>query len=153
MSEQTCSQGNIKDVAETKLSLTRRNFLTGVALAAGAMGLTSISETAEAATKKYKVCSTKDIKLRGGAIFRVKVASGNIMVMITQPKSGIFRAFNPACTHEGFQISGLEGGNLVCQMHGAQFDPTSGAVKRGPAQLPLRRYTVTKSGSTLYINA
>ena len=154
MSEHKCPSTSFTEVSESKLALTRRNFLTGVALAAGAVGLGSVSEKAEAATKRYKVCSTKDVRVRGGAIFRVKVAKGNIMVMITQPKAGVFRAFNPACTHQGIQISALEGGNLVCNFgHGAQFDPTTGAVRRGPAQMPLASYKLTKSGTTLYINA
>jgi len=153
MNDSTCNSRKVTNVAESKLSLSRRNFLTAVAAAAGAVGLSSLSESAEAATKRYKVCNVKDIKVRGAAIFRVKIASGTIMVLMTQPKAGTFRAFNPACTHEGFQISGVEGSNLVCPVHGAQFDSTTGKATRGPAQMPLRRYTVSRTGTTLYISA
>ena len=151
MSDFDCPNRRLTEVNESKISLSRRNFLTGLAVAAGSVGLTGIAESADAATKKYKVCSTKDVKVGSAVMFLVK--SANIMVLITQPKAGTFRAFNPACTHEGFQIDGVQGKNLVCPVHGAQFDSTSGAVKRGPARTSLKQYKLTKTGTTIYINA
>ena len=151
MSDSNCPNQRLTEVTEGKLALSRRNFFAGIAVAAGSIGLTGIAESADAATKRYKVCSTKDVKVGSAVMFLVK--SANIMVLIPQPKSGIFRAFNPSCTHEGFQIDGVQGKNLVCPMHQAQFDMATGAVKRGPARKALKKYTVTKIGTTIYINA
>ncbi len=151
MSDLNCPNRRLTEVSQSKLSLTRRNFLTAFATAAGSIGLTGIAESADAATKRYKVCSTKDVKVGSGVMFLVKAP--NIMVLITQPKAGTFRAFNPACTHEGFQLNGVQGKNLVCPVHGAQFDMTTGGVKRGPAQKALSQYKLTKIGTAIYINA
>lgn len=151
MSELNCPNRKLTEVNEGKLSLTRRNFFAGLAIAAGSVGLSGIAQSAEAATKRYKVCATKDVRVGGAVMFLVK--SANIMVLITQPKAGTFRAFNPACTHEGFQIDGVQGKNLVCPVHQAQFDMTTGAVKRGPARRALGQYKLTRVGTTIYINA
>lgn len=144
-----CPTSRSKQVEETKLSLTRRNFFAGFAIAATSLGLTGIASSAEAASKKYKVCATKDVKVGGGSIFYI--ASVNAMVLITQPKKDVFRAFNPACTHLGTQVSKIEGTNVRCISHNALFDTNSGAVKRGPAALPLQKYTLTTEGNSLYV--
>jgi nitrite reductase/ring-hydroxylating ferredoxin subunit len=153
MPNEYCTERKVTDVTETKLDLTRRNFLSGIATLAATVGLTSLAQTAEAATKKYKVCATKDVKVGGAAIFRIAATGGTIMVMITQPKKGTFRAFNPACTHQGYQIGSIEGTSLVCSVHGARFNSDSGAVVAGPARTALKKYTASVEGTTVYINA
>jgi len=144
-----CPSSRSTEVEESKLSLTRRNLFSSIAIAAGALGLAGVSSSAQAASKKYKVCATKDIKVGGGSIYRI--SSANIMVLVTQPKKDVFRAFNPACTHNGFQINQIQGKNMVCPIHGAMFDTTTGAVQRGPAQFPLQKYTLTVDNKTLYV--
>lgn len=145
-----CPTSRSTDVEETKLSLTRRNFFAGFAVAATSLGLTGIASSAQAASKKYKVCATKDVKVGGGSIFYI--ASVNMMVLITQPKKDVFRAFNPACTHRGIQVSKIEGTNVRClDGHQALFDTNSGAVKRGPATLPLQKYTLTVTNKIVYV--
>ena len=144
-----CPTSRSTQVEESKLSLTRRNFFTGFAMAAASLGLTGIASSAEAASKKYKVCAKKEIKIGGGSIFYI--ASANTMVLITQPKKDVFRAFNPACTHLGTQLKKIEGTNVRCPSHGALFDTSSGAVKRGPAALPLQKYTLTIDSSNLFV--
>ena len=49
------------------------------------------------------------------------------------------------CTHRGGPLSQgrLDGSTITCPLHGAQFDVTTGAVLRGPAQEPLKTYPVT----------
>ncbi|NBR54543.1 MAG: Rieske (2Fe-2S) protein [Micrococcales bacterium] len=152
MSEHNCAKPNI-EVTESKIDLSRRKFLSAIGIAAATVGLTGLASSAEAATKKYKVCSTKDVKVRGATIAQIKTSSGSLFVLITQPKAGVYRAFNAACTHEGQMVTGVEGSNLVCPAHGASFSMDTGQANRGPAQMPLRKYTVTKTGTTLYINA
>jgi len=146
----TSSHNCSADSSEPKqsfLGLSRRNFLASFAVAAGSLGLTTIAGSAEAAAKKYKVCATKDIKVGGASSF--KVASG--MVLVTQPKAGVFRAFSQKCTHDGYAVDSIEGKNLKCQAHGALFDINSGAVKRGPARLPLTKYEVTIEKKFVYV--
>lgn len=128
--------------------VSRRNFLSTFAIAAASLGLTTLASSAQAASKKYKVCATKDIKVGGASSY--KVGSGT-MVLITQPKSGVFRAFSQRCTHAGFAIDSIEGKNLKCQAHGALFDMNSGAVKRGPAGLPLPKYEVSVENKSIFV--
>jgi nitrite reductase/ring-hydroxylating ferredoxin subunit len=134
---------------ESFAGLSRRNFLASVAVAAGSLGLSAIATSAQAASKKYKICATKDIKVGGGSSFRIP--GRNMMVLITQPKAGVFRAFDQRCTHEGFAVNKIEGKNLICQAHGALFDMNTGAVKRGPARKALPRYTVSVEKKLVYV--
>lgn len=148
MSEHACNP-SAKEAKEA-LGLSRRNFFAGVALAASTLGLSAIATSAQAASKKYKVCATKDIKVGGGSIFKI-AASGGLQVLITQPKSGVFRAFNPACTHEGYAIGGISGTNVICKRHGATFDTTTGNATRGPAIQALTKYTLTVENKNIFV--
>jgi nitrite reductase/ring-hydroxylating ferredoxin subunit len=74
-----------------------------------------------------------------------------MMVLITQPKAGVFRAFDQRCTHEGFAVNSIKGKDLICQAHGALFDMNTGAAKRGPARKALTRYTVTVEKKSVFI--
>jgi nitrite reductase/ring-hydroxylating ferredoxin subunit len=135
---------------QSLIELSRRNFLASLAVAAGTLGLTSIADSAQAASKKYKVCAVKDLKV-GGAV-SIRIAAANTLVLVTQPKKGTFRAFDQRCTHLGSGVYPVPGQkNLVCQSHGAQFDPDSGAVKRGPAKRALAKFTVTVEKNFVYV--
>lgn len=135
---------------KSSVGLSRRNFLSTIAVIAGSIGLTTISSSAQAASKKYKVCATKDIKVGAASSFKVGPGQGT-MVLITQPKAGVFRAFSQKCTHDGYAVDRIEGKNLMCQAHGALFDMNSGAVKRGPARDPLPKFDVTVDKKTVYV--
>ena len=148
MSEHECNP-NAREAKET-LGLTRRNFFAGVALAASTLGLSAIASSAQAASKKYKVCATKDITVGGGSIFKI-AAAGGLQILITQPKSGVFRAFNPACTHEGYRVGSISGTNIICKKHGATFDTNSGNATRGPANIPLQKYTLSVESKNIYV--
>jgi nitrite reductase/ring-hydroxylating ferredoxin subunit len=43
----------------------------------------------------------------------------------------------------------LDGTTVTCACHGSQFDVTSGAVLRGPAQKPVRSHAVQIEGEEL----
>jgi nitrite reductase/ring-hydroxylating ferredoxin subunit len=145
-----CSSNDADLPKQSLAELSRRNFLSTLAIAAGSLGLTSIAQSAQAASKKYKVCATKDVKVGGASSFRVASAK-NMMVLITQPKKGIFRAFDQRCTHDGFAVNSIEGKNLICQAHGALFDMDSGSVKRGPARRALTKFSVTVEKNFVYV--
>jgi len=145
-----CDSHGSNEPKQSKVDLSRRSFLSAIALAAGSIGLTSIATSAQAASKKYKVCATKDVKVGGASSFRVP-AGKNMMVLITQPKKGVFRAFDQRCTHDGFAVNSIEGKNLICQAHGALFDMDSGSVRRGPARRSLTKYTVSVEKNFVYL--
>jgi nitrite reductase/ring-hydroxylating ferredoxin subunit len=60
-------------------------------------------------------------------------------VIITNA-SGHLYAFDDTCTHRGCSLAKgkLDGTTLTCACHGSQFDVTTGAVLRGPANQPVR---------------
>ena len=51
-----------------------------------------------------------------------------------------FAALSLVCTHRGCTVE-LQDENLVCPCHGSTYD-RNGAVLRGPAEQPLRRFRV-----------
>ena len=146
----SCPASDAPETKQSALGFSRRNFLASFAIAAGSVGLTSLAQSAQAASKKIKVCAAKDIKVGGASSFRIS-GGKNMMVLITQPKKGVFRAFDQRCTHDGYAVNGIEGKNLKCQAHGALFDMDSGSVKRGPARRALTKFSVTVEKNFVYV--
>jgi nitrite reductase/ring-hydroxylating ferredoxin subunit len=58
------------------------------------------------------------------------------------------------CTHAGAPIAegALEGEVLTCPWHYSQFNITSGAVLRGPADRPLKSYPVEERDNSVFID-
>ena len=69
--------------------------------------------------------------------------------------AGHFYGFDDTCTHRGCSLAKgkLDGTTVTCPCHGSQFDVTSGAVLRGPAQLPVRARLVQVEGEHLLIES
>ena len=63
--------------------------------------------------------------------------------------NGHLCAFDDTCTHMGCSLAKgeLDGTTVTCSCHGSQFDVTSGAVLRGPAQRPVRSRRVQVEGA------
>ena len=68
---------------------------------------------------------------------------------------GRLYAFDDTCTHMGCSLAKgeLEGTIVTCACHGSQFDVTTGAVQRGPAQRPVRSREVQVEGADLLAEA
>lgn len=66
---------------------------------------------------------------------------------------GEFFAFHDQCTHELFPLSRgtLEGKTVMCVLHGARFDVTTGAVLSAPACESLMTYPVRVNGDDILI--
>ena len=73
---------------------------------------------------------------------------GNADIVIRQP-GGQLTAFSAICPHAGCQVS-YGGGELYCPCHGSTFDPTSGAVRQGPAVTGLPTRRVLERGGRIY---
>jgi 3-phenylpropionate/trans-cinnamate dioxygenase ferredoxin subunit len=58
---------------------------------------------------------------------------------------GRLYAYEDTCTHMGCSLADgeLDGTVVTCACHGSQFDVTTGAVLRGPAQRPVRSVPLT----------
>ncbi|WP_236704023.1 Rieske (2Fe-2S) protein [Lentzea aerocolonigenes] len=77
---------------------------------------------------------------------------GNAQLLVVQPQSGEFRAFNPACPHVGSLVNPPAGGVITCPLHGSAFDPSSGAVRKGPATSGLTEVAISVSGQDLLLS-
>jgi len=67
--------------------------------------------------------------------------------------SGTFYAFSDVCTHKRCPLSkgALDGTTVTCPCHGSQFDVTTGAVLRGPAEEPVPSYPIRVEGNALVV--
>ena len=128
--------------------VTRRAMLSGLGAVLAGVGLVGPAESALAAAKTYTVGKTSDIAVGSARMYTV----AGIPVLVTQPKKGVFKAFNGYCTHQQVQIDGLNGTNLVCSQHGASYNTTTGKVTGGPARSALANYKVTVAGTTLKVS-
>jgi len=66
---------------------------------------------------------------------------------------GHLYGFDDTCTHAGCSLAKgkLDGTTVTCPCHGSQFNVTSGAVLRGPAQRPVRSRLVQVEGEDLLV--
>jgi nitrite reductase/ring-hydroxylating ferredoxin subunit len=64
---------------------------------------------------------------------------------------GHLYAFDDTCTHMGCSLANgsLDRTTETCACDGSQFDVTSGAVLRGPAQRPVRARAIQVQGEDL----
>ena len=97
-----------------------------------------------------RVGSARDIAVGQMRVFDVEGISVNVA-----NANGHFYAFDDACTHASCSLAKgtLTGTTVTCSCHGSQFDVTSGAVLRGPAQRPERTRQVQVEGDILLVEA
>jgi len=97
-----------------------------------------------------RVGGSKDVKEGHMRVFDVAGTDVNVA-----NANGHLYAFDDTCTHMGCSLANgrLTGTVVTCACHGSQFDVTSGAVIRGPAERPVRSRTVQVKGDDLFIDA
>lgn len=144
----TASCGHTTAATQLNPGLSRRKALKAAAVLLASVGLTSQSQGAFAAASQVKAGKASAVPVKGAKAYTLN----GKYILVTQPKAGVFKAFSGLCTHQGAQISGIQGTNLVCTVHGSMFDTTTGAVKSGPAPTGLSKFTVTNKAGTLYIS-
>ena len=71
------------------------------------------------------------------------VHAGDTRVVVGRTETGVV-AFQDRCTHRGGPLSDgvLICGTVQCPWHGSQFDASTGEVKCGPAEEPIKTYDV-----------
>ena len=87
--------------------------------------------------------ATADVPVGGGVILDGK------KIVVTQPKSGEFKAFTAVCTHMQCLVSSVKDNTISCPCHGSTYSAADGAVKGGPASSPLRSIPVTVEGDQI----
>ncbi len=82
-----------------------------------------------------------------------KVSIGGKEIMIANI-GGSYYAMDDTCTHSGASLSEgrLEGADVVCGWHGAQFDCKSGKLSKFPAKInDLGSYGVTVESGDVFV--
>ena len=97
---------------------------------------------------RVRVGNSKDVVAGTMHVFDVGGTKVNVA-----SAAGSLHAFDDKCTHMGCSLAKgkLDGTTVTCPCHGSQFDVTTGAVLRGPAQRPVRSRSVQVEGEDLFI--
>jgi 3-phenylpropionate/trans-cinnamate dioxygenase ferredoxin component len=113
---------SIRTRIERKGGVTMSEFVT----------VTGAAEVAEGALAAFDV---------GGA----RVAIANV--------GGTLHAFGDTCTHLQCSLAqgDLDGTVVTCPCHGSRFDVTTGALLRGPAQVPVPSYAARVEDDVLRV--
>ncbi len=85
------------------------------------------SDTTSAGTAGTVLVATADVPVGGGVILTDE------HLVVVQPVAGEFKAFSSRCLHQGFDVTSVADGTIVCGVHGSTYDAATGAVKGGPA--------------------
>jgi cytochrome b6-f complex iron-sulfur subunit len=116
--------------------LTRRRALCGLAVALAAPGVLAACSSGGGATAPAPPAG-------GTPVSQIPVGSGTVVqgpngpVLLEQPTAGVVKAYSAVCPHQGVTVDPPVDGTITCPGHGSQFDATSGALKKGPAQTGL----------------
>jgi len=99
---------------------------------------------------RERVGTLKDVVTGTMRVFDV----GGTKVTVANAGGGLY-AFDDTCTHRGCSLAKgkLDGTTVTCPCHGSQFDVTTGAVVRGPAQQPVRSRSVQVEGQDLIVES
>jgi len=69
--------------------------------------------------------------------------------VITQPTAGTFKAFSKVCTHQGCDVSKVDGGVIICPCHNSEFSIQNGTPQSGPARQKLPETKVKVDGDNI----
>jgi Rieske Fe-S protein len=69
--------------------------------------------------------------------------------VITQPTAGTFKAFSKVCTHQGCDVSKVDGGVIICPCHNSEFSIQNGNPESGPARQKLPETKVKVDGDNI----
>ena len=97
-----------------------------------------------------RIDNAKEIAAGEMQVFDVEGTKVNVASV-----GGQLHAFDDTCTHKACSLAKgkLDGTTVTCPCHGSQFDVTSGAVLRGPAQRPVRSRLVQVEGDDLLVES
>ena len=148
--ENTCA-GACESHDHKPQELSRKALLSGMAAVLSGIGLTTFAAEAEAAAKSYKVAKTSAIPVKSAKVFTVN----GVSILITQPRTGVFRAFRNRCTHEPKRIGAqkISSGTVTCFEHGQQFNADTGAATgfANQTNVPLTKYTAKVKSGYIYV--
>jgi nitrite reductase/ring-hydroxylating ferredoxin subunit len=110
-------------------------------LPAGSTGAADTGGDAADGAKATVLAAVADVPEGGGII------AGDYV--ITQPTAGTFKAFSKVCTHQGCDVSKVDGGVIICPCHGSEFSIQNGTPENGPARQKLPEKKVKVDGDNV----
>ncbi|MEV0587681.1 Rieske (2Fe-2S) protein [Nonomuraea sp. NPDC050310] len=128
----------------------RREVLGAAGVAACGLALAGCGGDARATgpapgIKGKVIAKTADVPVGGGMVIQ------KWKIVITQPSAGVYKAFSAACPHKGCAVGRPKDGKMTCPCHGSEFDATTGACLKGPADAPLATFPLKVEGDGLVI--
>ena len=88
-----------------------------------------------------------------GPVSDVPVGGGHIytdaQVVVTQPSTGVYKAFSAVCTHEGCIVSSVDQSLIKCGCHFSEYSISDGSVVQGPATKPLPPVTISEANGQI----
>ncbi len=105
----------------------------------------AVVEGEEPAADEGLLVAAAEVPIGGGVII------GSAQVVVTQPSENTFRGFSSTCTHQGCQVSSVEGDVIRCACHNSTFSVDDGSVLGGPATAPLPEVPVALAGDQVVL--
>ena len=132
------------------MTLSRREFVAGCALALQLGGCTAVNPVPELdADANGSVMPGERLKNPGDQI-KVRLPGVSDTVLVWRSAQG-YGAASIVCTHRGSEVHyNATDNRLDCPSHGSQFAP-DGHVLHGPAKLPLAAYRVEAEGDRITV--
>src|SRR5262245_57862637 len=97
----------------------------------------------------FNLSQNTELQSVGGILFFDQAPGRKIFVIRASETE--LRALTAICTHAGCTVGyNADADQFDCPCHGSQYD-TAGAVKRGPAGLPLKNFPTTVAGDQVTI--
>lgn len=136
---QTSNSGNVTAPATAAAPTT----------AAGASG--TVPATTAAAVEGTILTTLSALPAGSGKSF--STPDTNQPFLVIRGEGNTVHAFSAICTHQGCTVAFNQAANsIICPCHGAEYNPTTGAVTQGPAPRALAAINVTvdTSGNVIY---
>lgn len=132
------------------MTLSRREFVAGCALALRLGGCTAVNPVPELDADATGSVTPGDRLKNPGDQIKVRLPGVSDPVLVWRSAQG-YGATSIVCTHRGSEVHYNAADNrLDCPSHGSQFAP-DGHVLHGPAKLPLAAYRVEADGDRLSV--
>ena len=117
---------------------------TPAAVGAATSAVGAATSAAGSALPAGALATTSQIPDGGG-----KIIDG-VNIVITQPETGLFRAFTAICTHQGCIVNSVSNGTINCPCHGSRYSIKNGSVVNGPAPSPLAAIAIKVEGTSIF---
>lgn len=143
------------DTRPTPSDLSRRNVLRGAALGTAAVPvLVACGGDSDGSKTNGNgldlaagtvLAQTADVAM-GAAVFLDEPS-----VVVTQPSSGTFVAFDRTCTHAQCAVTDIRDGKIHCKCHDSLYDLSTGENVGGPAPAPLTKVDIKVAGADIVV--